>query len=205
MQQKRLKNSSPWRTIFGFVLMIALGAAFASVSGFAQQEESLQKNESEGAPIKISADRLDSNPVEKYAEFIGNVKATQADYVITSKSMKIYYEGDLLNRQKDSSDKGLLKKIVASGNVEVNSNQFTAKTDRLEYDFKTQTLELSGQNSIITMGKNSIAGSKITYYRAEERFKVEGASDKRVNAVFFSDAKVSNMFGNPESEKKSKE
>ena len=175
--------------------MIALGVVFTYVSGFAQNEKSLPEDESAGQPIKISSDRLDSNPVEKYAEFIGNVKATQADYVITCQSLKIYYEGDLINRKKDSSDKDLLKKIVASGNVEINSNQFTAKTERLEYDFKNRKLELSGQNSIITMGKNSIAGSKITYFQAEERFKVEGGSDKRVNAVFFSDGTVSDMFG----------
>ena len=93
----------------------------------------------------------------------------------------------------------------ASGNVEVDSPQYTAKTDRLEYDVKAQILELSGKDSKITMGKNSITGSKITYYRAEERFKVEGGSDKRVNAVFFSDGKVSDMFGDEKSEAQSKE
>ena len=110
-----------------------------------------------------------------------------------------------MNREKQSSNKDMLKKIVASGNVEVVSDQYTAKTERLEYDFKNQILELSGENSKITMGKNSIAGSKITYYRAEERFKVEGGSEKRVNAVFFSDGKVSDMFGDEEPEAKSKE
>ena len=195
MHQKQFKNCSPMRSVWGFALLIALGVVWTYASGFAQDEKATQKNESAGSPIKISADRLDSNPVEKYAEFIGNVKATQADYVITSQSLKIYYNGDLINRKKDSSDKDMLQKIVASGDVEVNSNQFTAKTERLEYNFKTQKLELSGQNSTITVGKNSITGSKITYYRAEERFKVEGGSDKRVDAVFFSDGSVSDMFG----------
>ncbi len=182
------------RSVLGFVILIALSVVLTYAAGFAQDENATQKNESEGSPIRISADRLDSNPVEKYAEFIGNVKATQADYVITSQSLKIYYNGDLINRKKDSSDKDMLQKIVASGDVEVNSNQFTARTERLEYDFKAQKLELSGQNSTITVGKNSITGSKITYYRAEERFKVEGGTDKRVNAVFFSDGSVSDMF-----------
>ena len=99
----------------------------------------------------------------------------------------------------------MLKKIVASGKVEVNSDQFTAKTERLEYDFKAQKLELSGRNSTITTGKNSIAGSKITYYRAEERFKVEGGSDERVNLEFFSDGQISDMFDNQKTDKKSAE
>ena len=205
MQQKQFKNASPLRTIFTFTLTIALGAALTSASGYAQDEKSAPKGDSAGKPIKISADRLDSNPVEKYAEFIGNVKATQADYEITSNSLRIYYDGDLINRKKGSSGADMLKKIVASGNVEVNSDQFTAKTERLEYDFKAQKLELSGRNSTITIGKNSIAGSKITYYRAEERFKVEGGSDKRVNVEVFSDSKVPDMFDNQETDKKSDE
>ena len=106
---------------------------------------------------------------------------------------------------EQSSNKDMLKKIVASGDVKVVSEQYTAKTVRLEYDLQAQVLELSGLDSTITMGKNSIAGSKITYYRAKERFKVEGGSDKRVNAVFFSDGKVSDMFGDEEEKEKSKE
>jgi lipopolysaccharide transport protein LptA len=206
LQQEQFKNASPLRIIFAFALIIALGAAFTSAPGYAQDEKSAPKGDSAGKPIKISADRLDSNPVEKYAEFIGNVKATQAEYEITSNSLRIYYDGDLINREKGSSGADMLKKIVASGNVEVHSDQFAAKTERLEYDFKAQKLELSGRNSTITMGKNSISGSKITYYRAEERFKVEGGSEKRVNVEFFSDSsdsKVSDMFDNQKTDKKS--
>ncbi len=205
MQQKQFKNASSLRTIFAFALIIVLGTAFTAAPGYAQDEKSDPKGDSAGKPIKLAADRLDSNPVEKYAEFIGNVKATQADYEITSNSLRIYYDGDLINRKKGSSGADMLKKIVASGKVEVNSDQFTAKTERLEYDFKAQKLELSGRNSTITIGKNSIAGSKITYYRAEERFKVEGGSDKRVNVEFFSDSKVPDMFDNQETDKKSDE
>ncbi len=205
MQQKQFKNASSLRTIFAFALIIVLGAAFTSAPGYAQDEKSAPKGDSAGKPIKIAADRLDSNPVEKYAEFIGNVKATQADYEMTSNRLRIYYDGELINRERGSSGADMLKKIVASGNVEVHSDQFTAKTERLEYDFKAQKLELSGRNSTITTGKNSIAGSKITYYRAEERFKVEGGSDERVNLEFFSDGQISDMFDNQKTDKKSAE
>ncbi len=70
MQHKQFKNASPLRTFFAFALVIALGAAFTSASGYAQDEKSAIKGDQTGKPIKISADRLDSNPVEKYAEFI---------------------------------------------------------------------------------------------------------------------------------------
>ena len=182
-------------------LIIALIAAFTSVSGIAQNQTPAKKGEPAGVPIKVSADKLVSNAEKKYAEFIGDVKATQGNSVITSDTLRIYYEGNLLNpdKNKKSSDNDMLKKIVAIGNVNVVSDQYTAKTDKMEYDFGTQVLVLTGENSTITSGKNSIVGSKITYHQADGRFKVEGGPDKRVNAVFFSKGNVSDMFGEGES------
>jgi lipopolysaccharide transport protein LptA len=176
-------------------------AAFALVPGFAQNEKPAKESKPAGEPPRISADKLLTNAEEKYFEFIGDVKATQADYVITSDSIKIYYEGDLINPKKQSSNKDMFKKIVASGNVEVVSDQYTAKAARMEYDFGTQILILSGENSTITTGKNSIIGSKITLYNADGRIKVEG----RVNAEFFSEENVTDIFGKGKSKKESKE
>jgi lipopolysaccharide export system protein LptA len=75
-----------------------MGTAFEPVCGFAQEKKPAPKDEPAGEPIKITADRLDSNPDEKYAEFIGNVEAVQADFVITSKSLRIYYDGSCPGR-----------------------------------------------------------------------------------------------------------
>ncbi len=189
------------RLLFVSVLTITLVAAVTSVLGFAQSQTPAKKGDPAGEPIRVTADKLVSNAEKKYAEFIGDVRATQGNAVITSDTIRIYYEGDLLNPDKNnkSSQKDMIKKIVASGNVNVLSDQYTAKTDNMEYDLGTKVLVLTGENSIITSGKNSIVGSKITYYQADGRFKVEGSPDKRVNAVFFSDGKVGDIFGKEES------
>jgi lipopolysaccharide export system protein LptA len=184
---------------------VALGVVLSPVCGSAQDKKPAPKNAPEGEPINITANRLNSNPDEKYAEFIGNVKAIQADFVMTSKKLRIYYDGSLMNREKQSSNKDMLKKIVATGKVKVVSEQYTAKAEILEYDVKDQILILSGKNSLVTMGKNSITGSKITFYRAQERFIAEGDSVNRVNLVFFSDGKVSDMFGDQETGGKAKD
>jgi lipopolysaccharide export system protein LptA len=99
----------------------------------------------------------------------------------------------------------LLNKIIAKGNVEILSDQYAAKTDEAQYDVKTMTIVLAGENSTVTSGQNSISGSKIILYRADGRgrVKVEGGKN-RVNAVFFSKGKVTDMFGEGKSEKKSK-
>lgn len=201
MQDLRNGIFSAIRLLFISALNITLIAAFTSAPGFAQSQTPAKKGDSAGEPIKVSADKLVSNAEKKYAEFIGNVKATQGNAVITSDTIRIYYEGDLLNpdKNKKSSQKNMIKKIVASGNVDVVSDQYTAKTDKMEYDLGTQVLVLTGENSTITSGKNSIVGSKITYYQADGRFRVEGSPDKRVNAVFFSEGKVGDIFGKGDS------
>ena len=203
MQAIRWKIFAMVRILLVSALTFVLSMTFAHVSGFAQNQKPANKGEPTEQPIKVSADKLISNSEKKYAEFIGDVKAYQGDAVITSDSLRIYYEGNLLDtdKNKKSTEQTAIKRIVATGNVDFVSEQYTAKTDKLEYDFTTQILVLTGDNSTITMDKNSIVGSKITYYRADGRFKVEGGPDKRINATFFSDGKVSDMLGSGESKK----
>jgi lipopolysaccharide export system protein LptA len=193
--------------LFVSALIFALSTVLATVTGLAQNQKPPTKGGATGQPIRVTADKLISNSEKKYAEFIGDVKAYQGDAVITSDSIRIYYEGNLLNpdQSQKSSEQTAIKKIVATGNVEFVSQQYTAKTDKMEYDFVTQILVLTGDGSTVTMDKNSIVGSKITYYRADGRFKVEGGPDKRINATFFSDGKVSDMLGGGEPKTKSKE
>jgi lipopolysaccharide transport protein LptA len=189
------------RILFVSALIFVLGMAFGHVAGFAQNQKPANKGEPTEQPINITADKLISNSEEKYAEFIGDVKANQGDAVITSDRLRIYYEGNLLNTDKNekSSDQTAIKRIEAIGNVDFVSEQYTAKTDKMEYDVTTQILVLTGDNSTITMDKNTIVGSKITYYRADGRFKVEGGPDKRINATFFTEGKFSDMLGPGES------
>ena len=207
MQAIRWKFFSIARILFVSALIFVLSIALTFVSGFAQNQKPANKGEPTGQPIRITADKLISNSKKKYAEFIGDVKAYQGDAVITSDRIRLYYEGNLLNsdKNKKSSEQNAIKRIVATGNVDFVSEQYTAKTDKMEYDFTTQILVLTGDNSTVTMDKNSIVGSKITYYRADGRFKVEGGPDKRINATFFSDGKFSDVLGTGESESKSKE
>ncbi|UCF91094.1 MAG: hypothetical protein JSW39_22880 [Desulfobacterales bacterium] len=142
--------------------------------------------------IQITANQLIATSKEGYAEFSGEVRTTQADFVITSDRLRIYYEGDLVNSAKKNTGQNRIKKILATGNVKIKSAQYDAATDQLEYDVPTMVLVLSGANSAVISGKNSITGSKITLYRADGRVKVEGGQHKRVKAVFYSEGEASN-------------
>jgi lipopolysaccharide transport protein LptA len=175
-----------------FITIAALisGAAFAADKSKAETSDAKPEN----TPIIITAEQLESDNKAKFAEFIGDVKATQADFVITSDKLRIYYKGELLNTEKKGNDEEVLKKIVATGNVKVTSDQYIAKTEKLEYDTASMTIILTGENSTVIDGKNSITGSKIILYQKDGRVKVLGSKNKRIKAEFFSKDETSDAF-----------
>ena len=179
---------------YAFALLITafsiVGAAFAAEKSKVKAAD----KEAQNTPIIITAEQLDSDNKAKYAEFIGNVKATQADFVITSDKLRIYYKGELLNTEKRDSNEEVLKKIVASGNVKIKTDQYIAETETLEYDTAAMTIILTGENSTVIDGKNSISGSKIILYQKDGRIQVLGSKKKRIKAEFFTSGNTSDSF-----------
>jgi lipopolysaccharide export system protein LptA len=196
MQTIQCMRSSKFRFLSRWLyalITVALITGVADAAG--ESKTAATENKSEDVPIVITADQLVSNNEEKYAEFIGNVKAAQADFVMTSDTLRIYYEGDLLNKEeKNNQDDETLKKIVASGDVKIRSDQYNADTENAEYDTKTMIIILSGENSKVFSEKSSITGSKIVLNRKTGRFKVLGGQKKRVEATIFSGGKASEAF-----------
>jgi len=159
-----------------FMTFFFLSVAFAG-------ENPLQKD----APmekIHVTADSLSSDSDAKFAEFIGNVKATQGDFVIKSDRLKIYYKESAENKASPGMTESI-EKIVATGNVEIKSEEGVGLTQQAEYDAKTMIVVLTGENSKVFDQKNSVTGSKITIYRNDGRVKVEGDKNKKVNAVLY--------------------
>ena len=183
-------------------ILVLAGTAFLAGTAIAAGESktAASGNKKKDDPIQITADQLISNNEQKYAEFIGNVKASQADYVITSDRLRIYYRGQLLNLDEKNSgtdssgEQERLKKIVATGNVKIKTQQFDAVTERAELDTKTMIIVLAGENSKVISGKNSITGSKITLYQRDGRVKVEGSKNKRIKAIFYSEGSTTDAF-----------
>jgi lipopolysaccharide export system protein LptA len=188
--------TSKFRNLSLRLFAIAAAVLIAGVAFAADEKKpSPPDNAAEDQPILINADELVSNIDKKFAEFIGNVRATQADFVITSDKLKIYYEGNLLNSEEKSDKNGdMLKKIVAEGNVKIKSSQYTAESEKVEYDTATMTITMTGENSKVISGKNSISGSKIILYRNDGRVKVFGGKKKRVEATFYSGSQASDAF-----------
>ena len=177
---------------------IALIAGIVVISGAAsaanKPKAATTDPASENIPIQITAEELVAYNEEKFAEFSGNVKAVQEDFVITSDKLRIYYRGELMNAEEKTGEGEMLKKIIATGNVKVKSDQYDAETEKLEYDTAAMTIVLTGENSKVINGKNSITGSKIIIYQKDNRVKVLGSKSKRIKAEFYSKDKGSDAF-----------
>ena len=145
-----------------------------------------ENSEKAQSPVEITADELISHGDKNYAEFIGNVAAVQGNFSINSDALRIYYHASGANIKTSSTKPEALDKIVAIGNVVIKADSRRAETERAEYSLKEDTVVLSGENSTVTDGKNTLTGSKITWHRDTGQISVEGSEKKRVKAVFYS-------------------
>jgi lipopolysaccharide export system protein LptA len=164
---------------FTFTTMILSSGIFAG-------ELPLKKDTNQvDEQIQIVADKLITSSAEKFAEFMGNVRASQGNLVITSERLRIYYRDDPGRSKDQTGGRESIERIVASGNVKVSSEKYRGETDQVEYDMNTQVLVLTGENSTVTSGKNMLTGSKITVFRKKGQIKVESSPHKRIKAVFY--------------------
>lgn len=174
-----------WAVLFLLISCFLMHMAYANDTPRNPKKKSPGGN---GA-IHITSDKLISDNKAGYAEFIGNVKATQDDTVITSDRLKIYYKKNIANKGPLSVSEESIHKIVAKGNVEIKFDNRVATAQQAIYNTETMVLVLSGNNSKIISENESISGEKITFYRIDGRINVESGNKKRVEAVFYSGQK----------------
>ncbi len=174
-----------WTAAFMLVAVLMNSFAYAEDKPNFTDTHKDKKNEK----IHITADKLISDNEAKYTEFIGNVRAVQGDTVITADKLKIFYKRGMDNKKNPPAGDESIKKIVANGNVQIKFDNRVAVTQQAVYITETRVLVLSGADSKIISGNDSISGEKITLYRTDGRIKVESGKEKRVEAVFYSGEK----------------
>ncbi len=147
--------------------------------------DSASRTDSSDGKIRITAERLISDSEARFAEFSGNVKATQGDTVIIADHLKIFYKSDPKGKAGDSPGEESIDKIAANGNVKIHFENRVAVAQHAVYTTGNRVLVLSGAGSKVTSGTDYISGEKIIYYRTDGKIVVEGSSDKQVEAVIY--------------------
>ena len=190
MRESHFKRNYPltlgfWAVIFLLAASTAISSAHAEDTSGNQDTTGPKNNEK----IYITADKLISDNTAGYAEFIGNVRATQGETVITADRLKIFYKKHLADKNKPVVGKESIHQIVANGNVRIKFDNRVAESQQAVYNTETSVVVLSGADSKIISGNDTISGEKITFYRTDGRIAVEGGHKERVEAVFFAGEK----------------
>jgi lipopolysaccharide export system protein LptA len=161
-----------------FLLAFAFLWNLAPQPAGAQQKEAATGN----VPIHIEADRMESINEKNTVYFSGNVDAKQGELIIRSDEMTVYY---LSSEEQKNKENRRLKKLFATGHVEIENEGWVATGDNMEY-FETERKVLLTGNTKVWQDNNLVTGDSVLLYLDEGKSIVESGkkSGKRVTATF---------------------
>lgn len=127
-----------------------------------------------GAPVQVSADRLEFAYEDRVLTYQGNVRVRQADIELRADNLSITLQG---------SDDLSLRSVVAEGNVVLIQGRRRASGARAVFDEVKQTVILSG-GALLEEGQNQVSGDSIMIDLGLERSVVQGGTG-RVQAILY--------------------
>jgi len=151
-------------------------------------------------PVHIEAATLEVRDKDKVATFSGNVRVTQGDTGMRSKSLLVFYEQNTGNAEKSgkpdqpkplqAAEPGpggqqSIKRLEAHGGVVVTQKEQTATGDLGIFDMKTNTVTLIG-NVVMTQGQNVLRGDRLVVDLTSGVSRVESGKNGtgRVQGLF---------------------
>ncbi|MGN6550723.1 MAG: LptA/OstA family protein [Pararhizobium sp.] len=146
----------------------------ASVQGAPKSMSGMALSNKE--PIQIESDDLKINDKEHIATFTGNVKVVQGDVLLRSGKMVVHYSA---NGGSVTSGTSQIEKIDVSDKVYLKSGEQEATADKGTYVMDSQLLTLSGDQVVLTQGKNVFVGCKLIVHVATSEANLQSCG-KRV-------------------------
>ncbi len=137
-------------------------------------------------PIHIEADRMVSMKTDNAVLFTGNVDAKQGQMTIRAAEMTVYYLSNEEKAKLPQSEERSLKKLFASGNVEIQNEGMTGTGDKMEYYEAERKMILIG-NSKVWQDNNLVTGHTVIVFLDQGKSIVERGEKKgeRVKAFFY--------------------
>jgi lipopolysaccharide export system protein LptA len=143
--------------------------AFAQTGGAAPRTSMSALALSNDQPIQIESDNLKIDDKANIATFTGDVKVVQGDMLLRAGQMIVHYARDGENAVSVGaapSGTSQIEKIDVSEKVYLKSGDQEATADQGTYDMSEQLLTLSGDQVVLTQGKNVFVGCKLTVHVA---------------------------------------
>ena len=182
------------RRLLPITMAVAISCWWPLAAAGAEPAPAQQK----GGPVHIEADRMESLQNENAVQFFGRVVAKQDGLIIHSDTMTVYYLSEAEKAQLPAGDTRKMKKLYATGHVELQNEGWIAAGDKMEYFEKERKVYLTG-NTKVWQDNNIVTGDSVTLYLDQGKSVVERSQKKgeRVKAFFY-------PGGEDENKKKSK-
>lgn len=130
-------------------------------------------------PIEIESDQLEVRDAERKAYFTGNVKVVQGTTLLKAGKMTVQYRGQGTSMTSGGAD---IDKIFVNNTVFLSSGTQQATADQGEFDMASQTFVLTGDQVVLSEGKNVFTGCKLTVLMNTGEAKLESCG-KRVQIL----------------------
>ncbi|MGD8522359.1 MAG: LptA/OstA family protein [Desulfobacterales bacterium] len=179
-----LRKTVHYRPIALRIFIFVSLAMIVGLTNFVMEAVNISDAQTDNEEIHIKADKIMADLDEHEMELLGNVRVTQQKTSVTADKMKVYYQES--NSQKtEKSIQGAISKVIAKGNVTIEMDKMVAVTDEATYIKDSEMLTLTGANSKLSSGPNWITGSKIIFFRAQNKLIVEGSAQDQVKALIY--------------------
>ena len=163
-----------------FIALVSVLMAF-QVAGAKDSFRDIKERKS--GPIEIVSDKMEAYNDQRMVVFTGNVMATEADRVIKSDVMHLYYKKEGGKKSsKAPQGSGDLERIEVKGNVRITQGTKIVTGEKAVYLNDDQKIIVTG-NAIMRDGDNVIKGDKVVVYLNEDRGTVESRPGGRVSAT----------------------
>jgi lipopolysaccharide export system protein LptA len=129
-------------------------------------------------PIQIESDKLEVKEQENLAIFTGNVNVKQGNSLLKSGRMTVYYAKEGGSAATGSAN---IDRLVVDNKVYLQSEGQVATGDRGTFDMKTEVMELTGKEVVLSEGANVLVGCKLTVQMKTGHAVVTGCSGGRVS------------------------
>jgi lipopolysaccharide export system protein LptA len=170
------------KRVFSFILFVIL---ITSPHTYADNNF-ISKQSDE--PIEITSNRMEAFNEKKLVVFSGNAIAKQGNKSLKADVLNLYYKKEPDKKIKvgatETEGAGTLEKIEAKGNVSLTQGERVATGDEAVYLRDSGKVIMTG-NAVMSEGKNSIKGDRVTVFLNENRGVVESDTKKQVKAIIF--------------------
>ena len=165
-------------------LLLAAFLSFGTAAGFMSPAYSQSLAERFGGfsrnsnqPIDIEADQLKVNDIKKTATFSGNVKAEQDGFVLRSKFLEVFYDGNARPGAQSGAN-GKVKRLEAKGKVLITTkDKQSATSEWARFDVAKQIITL-GDTVVLTQGGNILKGGRLIVNLKRRQSHFENQNNK---------------------------